>query len=44
MKALEKVLGVDLPDEIVETIIEGVKMNLKAENLSDVAGILKKMF
>lgn len=42
-KAVEKVLGVDLPDELVEKIITGVKGKLTVDKLSDAAGFLKKM-
>lgn len=44
IKAVEKVLGVDLPDELVEKIIVGVKGKLTADKVSDAAGFLKKMF
>ena len=43
-KALEKVLGVDLPDEIINPIIDGVKAQLTAEKLGDAADFLKKLF
>ena len=41
---VEKLLGVDLPDDIVEKIIDGVKAKLTVDSLSDVAGALKKLF
>lgn len=44
VKAVEKVLGVDLPDELVEKIITGVKGKITVDKLSDAAGFLKKMF
>ena len=44
VKALEKVLGVDLPDEILNPIIDGVKAQLTAEKLGDAADFLKKLF
>ena len=44
VKALEKVLGVDLPDEIINPIIDGVKAQLTAEKLGDAADFLKKLF
>ena len=44
VKVIEKVLGVDLPDEIVEKLIDGVKAKLTAEKLSGLAGKLKKLF
>ncbi len=44
VKALEKVLGVDLPDDVAEQIINGVKAKLTADNVSKAAGALKKLF
>ena len=44
VKALEKVLGVDLPDEILNPIIDGVKAQLTAEKLGDAADFIKKLF
>ena len=44
VKALEKVLGVDLPDDIMEQVIAGVKAKLTADKLSDAADALKKLF
>lgn len=46
VKALENVLGVDLPDEIVDQVIKGVKAKLTTDKVSDVVdsikGLLKK--
>lgn len=44
VKAVEKVLGVDLPDDIVEKIIDGVKAKITVDKLDDVADALKKLF
>lgn len=44
VKALEKVLGIDLPDEILNPIIDGVKAQLTVEKLGDAADFLKKLF
>lgn len=44
VKAIEKVLGVDLPDDIVEKIIDGVKAKITVDSISDIAGKLKKLF
>ena len=44
VKAVEKVLGGDLPDDGVEKIIDGVKAKLTLDNLSDAASLLKKLF
>lgn len=44
VKVIEKVLGIDLPDAVVEQVINGVKAKLTAETVSDVADALKKLF
>ena len=44
VKALESVLGVDLPDGVVDQIVAGVKAKLSADKLTGVADSLKKMF
>ena len=44
VKVVESVLGVDLPDDVIEKIIDGVKAKLTVDKLSDVAGALKKLF
>lgn len=45
VKALEKILGVDLPDDLLNPIIDGVKAKIAANNISDVAGnLFKKLF
>ncbi len=44
VKALEKVLGVDLPDEMLEKIVDGVKAKLAANKLGDAVDKLKNLF
>jgi len=44
VKALETVLGVDLPDDMMEKVIAGVKAKLTADKVSDAVGALKKLF
>ena len=44
VKAIEKVIGVDLPDDIVEKVIDGVKAKLTVDNVSKVEGALKDLF
>ncbi|MBQ6788089.1 MAG: hypothetical protein IJO85_10240 [Lachnospiraceae bacterium] len=44
VKVIEKMIGMDLPDDVVEKIIEGVKAKLTIDTLSDVAGKFKKLF
>lgn len=40
-KALESVLGVDLPDSVVEQVIQGVKAKLTADKMSGAVDSLK---
>ena len=44
VKAIEKLIGVDLPDDMVEKIIDGVKAKLTIDNVSKIAGALKGLF
>ena len=51
VKVIEKIVNVDLPDELVEKVIDGVKAKIALDkvdnlmdNVSDVAGALKKLF
>ncbi|MBR2951252.1 MAG: hypothetical protein IKC46_15575 [Lachnospiraceae bacterium] len=44
VKALEKLLDVDLPDEVIEKIIDGVKAKLTVDTISDAVGMFKKLF
>ena len=43
-KVIEKFVGVDLPDDVVEKIINGVKAKLTVDNVSKIAGALKDLF
>ena len=44
VKTLEDVLGVDLPDEAIENVINLVKTKLSADALGDIAGKLGGLF
>ncbi len=44
VKVIEKIIGVDLPDDIVSKIIDGVKANLTINNVSKVTDVLKGVF
>lgn len=48
IKAVEKVLGIDLPDDQIKAIIEGVKAKINLDDLGEKAqealGALKGMF
>lgn len=44
IKAIEKVLGIDLPDEKLQPLVAGVKAKLAAGEIGDVLDGLKKLF
>ena len=44
IKAVEQVLGVDLPDEIIEKVIQGVKAKLSVDKISGAMDSLKNLF
>ena len=44
VKAVEKVLGVDLPDDVVNKIVDGVKAKLSVDKAAGVVDSLKKLF
>ena len=44
VKTVEKLLGVDLPDDVMNKIVEGVKGKLAGDNVMDAVGKLKKLF
>ncbi|MBQ4537687.1 MAG: hypothetical protein II994_08750 [Lachnospiraceae bacterium] len=44
VKVIEKLLGVDLPDDVVEKVIDGVKAKITVDKVGDVADALKKLF
>lgn len=43
VKLIEKLIGVDLPDEIVTKIIDGVKAKLTLDGVSKVADTFKRL-
>lgn len=44
VKVIEKIIGVDLPDDVVMKIIDGVKAKLTVDGVSKAADALKGMF
>ena len=42
--ALEELLGVDLPDEQIEQLIDGIKAKLTLDNIGDALGALGGLF
>ena len=43
-KVIEELLGVDLPDDLVNQIIDGVKAKIKLDQVGDVLGGIGKLF
>lgn len=44
VKVIEKVIGMDLPDDVVEKVIDGVKAKITVDDVSKVTGVIKKLF
>lgn len=44
VKAVEGLLGVDLPDDQIGTIVDGIKARLKLDDIGDVLGGLAGLF
>lgn len=44
VKVIEKLLNVDLPDDLIEKVVEGVKAKITADRLSEGLSALKKLF
>lgn len=44
VKAVEDVLGIDLPDDVINNIIDGVKAKLTADTAKNVLGKITDMF
>lgn len=44
VKVIENVIGIDLPDDVVMKIIDGVKAKLTMDNVSKAADALKGIF
>lgn len=44
MKVIEELLGVDLPDDLVNQIVDGVKAKIKLDKVGDALGALGGLF
>lgn len=44
IKVVEELIGIDLPDDKIEKIIEGVKAKITLDKLDDAFDALKKLF
>lgn len=44
VKAVESVLGIDLPDDVIKQVAQGVKAKLTADNVSGAVDTIKGLF
>ena len=44
IKAVEGIIGVDLPDDIIEKVVDGVKAKISLDKAGDLLNGLKKLF
>lgn len=44
VKTVEKLIGVDLPDDKLEAVVDGIKAKIKLDSVSDIADKFKKLF
>ncbi|MCA0386779.1 MAG: hypothetical protein LCH34_14605 [Firmicutes bacterium] len=44
VKAIESILGINLPDDQINAIVEGVKAKVSLDKAGDVLDSLKKLF
>ena len=44
IKAVEGIIDVDLPDDLIEKVVEGVKAKITLDKAGDLLGGIKKLF
>ena len=44
VKTVEKLIGVDLPDDKLEAVVDGIKAKIKLDSVSDIADKFKNLF
>lgn len=44
VKTVEKLIGVDLPDDKLEAVVDGIKAKIKLDSVSNIADKFKKLF
>ena len=44
VKVVEELIGIDLPDELVEKIVDGVKAKITVDKVGDALGALSGLF
>ena len=41
---VEGLIGIDLPDDLIQKVVEGVKAKINLESIGDLFGNVKKLF
>ena len=44
VKAVESVIGVDLPDDVINKVVDGVKAKISIDKIGGIAGSIKNLF
>lgn len=44
IKTVEKLLDIDLPDEMIEKVVEGVKAKIKVDDVKNILDGMKSLF
>ena len=44
VKTIEKILGVDLPDDVVKQVVDGVKAKVSMDNAAGAIDAIEKLF
>ena len=44
VKTIESVIGIDLPDDQIKSVVEGVKAKVSLDSAGGVLGSIKKLF
>ena len=44
VKVVEELVGIDLPDELIEQVVEGVKAKITLDQVGDTLGALGSLF
>ena len=44
VKVVEELVGIDLPDELIEKLVDGVKAKITIDNVGDALGALSGLF
>lgn len=44
IKTVEGIIGIDLPDDVMEKVVDGVKAKVSVDKLSGALGSIKKLF